>query len=647
VQRRYRIEDFDALLDMVERSQIRWGLDESDWRQSGVDTRQNTWAFGLDRLFAGYAYGDDGPNEAVVLAGEPVAPLHAGGSNAAQDIGALSRFVHNLQELVQLRRDRTADQWRQHIDALIDHFFETDDIESTSANRIRAAMQTLSKQTALAKFDSKISYEVVRDYLEQALDSKSQGQQYFNGAITFCTLMPMRSLPFAVVCMLGLNDATFPRRQNPVSFDLMAAQPRKGDRNRRHEDRYLFLEAVLAAREQLYISYIGHSIVDNSPREPSVLVSELIEMLCRYPGVSRDTLVCQHPLQAFDARYFAAERKNTMFSYAVDWVPAAKNSQLPLQAKKPFDFSATGSVASAEQALRQVELDELLDWASQPSRHVLRKLGIELVRRDDQLLDEENFDADGLLKYQLAHEGVDAAIERNLAFDSLLQRWSVAGMLPVGAVGRAVADSLQQSLQPFVQLAAGAGRFDARKAIDIVVGNFRIAGVIGRLGDNGRFEARYSALKGRNLLPAWLQHLLLSAAGSACSTRLLLRDADVRFAPVCADEALVWLTNLLDVYARNMDSLQPVFVDLSYAIAEHENAGDDQKIAGSIEKFHTDDENSRGLYSDEHDSYLFGVRPVADDEDFIAVARLLFGGIFAYMSCDKLDADATSGEVVG
>jgi exodeoxyribonuclease V gamma subunit len=657
VQRRYRIEDFDALLDMIERSQIRWGLDQSDWQPVGVDTRQNTWAFGLDRLFAGYAFGEDIGSNTVALAGEPIAPLQAGGSAAALDIGALSRFVRDLQLLSQLRSERTPAQWLQHVDALVDRFFETDDAEAMSASRIRAAMQTLQKHTALAEFEGNISYDVVRDYLQQALDSKSQGQQYFNGAITFCTLMPMRSLPFAVVCMLGLNDATFPRRQNPVSFDLIAAQPRKGDRNRRHEDRYLFLEAVLAAREQLYISYIGHSIVDNSAREPSVLVSELIDVLCRYPRVTIETLVCQHPLQAFDTRYFSVDRFSAgsddhLFSYAADWLPAARNSRLPLPARKSFDFSAGAPAsiaqqASAQLALRRVELDDLLDWASHPSRHLLRRLGVELVRQDDQLLDDEHFDADGLVRYQLAHEGVDAAADSGVPFDALLQRWSVAGQLPVGAVGRAVADTLQQALQPFVQLAAGAGRFDARRSIDIVIGNLAINGVIGRLGESGRFEARYSAMKGRNLLPAWLQHLLLGASGHACSSRLLLRDADVRFEPVPQDEALVWLTKLLDAYVRSVDLLQPVYVDLSFSIAARENDGEEQKIAGDIDKFHADDENTRGLYSDEHDSYLFGARPVDDVDDFVAVARQLFGGIFAYMSNEELDADAGAGSEAG
>jgi len=669
VQRRYRITDFDALLDMIERSQIRWGLDEADWRQAGVDTRQNTWAFGLDRLFAGYVFGEsvsgEGTGDAGIflLADQPVVPLHAGGSDAALDIGALSCFVRDLHTLVQLREDKTATQWMRQIDALLERFFATDDFESGSANRIRTTMQMLQKHTSLAGFAENIAYEVVRDYLEQSLDSNSQGQQYFNGAITFCTLMPMRSLPFAMVCMLGLNDASFPRRVSPGSFDLIAQLPRAGDRNRRQEDRYLFLEAVLAARERLYISYIGHSIVDNSPREPSVLVSELLDVLCRYPGVDRGALVRHHPLQPFDARYFssandtAAKADDRIFSYATDWLLAARNYQQPLHLKKAFDFSS-GDFSSAKLSIpptatpRHIELDDVLAWAAHPSRYLLRRLGIELARQDDQLLDEEHFDADGLTQFQLAHDGVNAAMQHGGALDALLQRWSHAGQLPVGAVGCAVANNLQGSLTPFVQSAANAGRFDARQAIDVVVGVYHISGVIDRLGDSGRFEARFSALKGRNLLPAWLRHLLLNAAGHASSTRLLLRDADVTLSAVPPAAAQLMLENMLDVYVRSVDALQPVFVDLSYRIAERQNKGDeDYKLRTEIEKFYIDDENSRGLFSDEYDTYLFGGKlfagkDVNDTEAFIAMAQQLFGGIFTVMQKDAVTAQADS-EVAG
>lgn len=86
--------------------------------------------------------------------------------------------------------------------------------------------------------------------------------------------MPMRSIPFKVVCLLGMNDGVYPRQLAPLGFDLMSQKPKRGDRSRRDDDRYLFLEALISAQQKLYISYIGRSIQDNSERFPSVLVQE-------------------------------------------------------------------------------------------------------------------------------------------------------------------------------------------------------------------------------------------------------------------------------------------------------------------------------------------------------------------------------------
>ena len=118
---------------------------------------------------------------------------------------------------------------------------------------------------------------ILRDDLAARLDQERISQRFLAGQINFCTLMPMRSIPFKVVCLLGMNDGVYPRTLPPLGFDLMAQQVKRGDRSRRDDDRYLFPEAILSAQQRLYISFIGRSIQDNSLRYPSVLVTELLE----------------------------------------------------------------------------------------------------------------------------------------------------------------------------------------------------------------------------------------------------------------------------------------------------------------------------------------------------------------------------------
>ena len=118
--------------------------------------------------------------------------------------------------------------------------------------------------------------DVVRTALQALLDDPTRGGMP-GGAVTFAAMASLRNLPYRVVCAIGLNDGAFPSTQRPSEFDLMARDPRRGDRQRRIDERNVFLDLLLAARERLYLSYTGRSVRDNSPLPPSVLVAELLD----------------------------------------------------------------------------------------------------------------------------------------------------------------------------------------------------------------------------------------------------------------------------------------------------------------------------------------------------------------------------------
>ena len=124
--------------------------------------------------------------------------------------------------------------------------------------------------------DYEIPLAIVREAWIEGLEDKGLNQRFLAGRVNFATLMPMRAIPFRYVCLLGMNDGDYPRSRPPVDFDLMGKDYRPGDRSRREDDRYLFLEALLSAREQLYISWVGRSIKDNVVRPASVLVAQLL-----------------------------------------------------------------------------------------------------------------------------------------------------------------------------------------------------------------------------------------------------------------------------------------------------------------------------------------------------------------------------------
>src|SRR5690606_1374019 len=108
---------------------------------------------------------------------------------------------------------------------------------------------------------------------------QSSSSVFISNGITFCSLIPMRSIPFKIIGLLGMNHDNFPRKENRLSFNLITEKHQLGDRNIKDNDKHLFLETILSAKEYLFISYIGKSVANNTTLPASILVEELIDYI--------------------------------------------------------------------------------------------------------------------------------------------------------------------------------------------------------------------------------------------------------------------------------------------------------------------------------------------------------------------------------
>lgn len=348
ILRRFQLDDDDLQLirRWLDDAGVRWGRDQHSRQKQHVPPfEQNSWAFGIKRLMLGYALSDD-------------APLYHGNlivngveGQAAQALGKLLNFIETLDSTQQmLSAVQPANQRLVELASVLDDFYHTDDEEREQLQEIRDAISALETElTSAGQHDVSfvntpaialnLSIDVLQQWFNQRLTESRVGQRYLAGSVNFCTLMPMRSIPFNVVCLLGMNDGVYPRVQHPVGFDLMAHfGARKGDRSRRLDDRYLFLEALLSARKQLYISYIGRSERDNSERIASMLVSELIEycQLCYVPQALLNTDNAHNIVASADTHHTDTTSAQAMLSsqMAERGLYDAIVSHQPLQ---PFD----------------------------------------------------------------------------------------------------------------------------------------------------------------------------------------------------------------------------------------------------------------------------------------------------------------------
>jgi len=314
----------------------------------------------------------------------------------------------------------------------------------------------------------------------------------------------MRSIPFDVICLLGMNDTNYPRSQQTVSFDIMASKPVPGDRNRRNDDRYLFLEALVSARKVLYLSWVGHDQQDNSDRSPSVVVSELLDYLQRGYQDPMDAIpkqwVVEHPLQPFSRRCF--DIATGLGSYAEEWYPGTTSGEEP-----PF---FQDQLPEADDQWRMVDINRLKRFWAHPVRFFLQEsLGLRLWDEDAVLPENEPFVADSLERYHLMSRLVR---ERLTGQDdeSLYARMRAEGQLPHGGFGEnmyrgmeQVAGQLEQDIAPFMS-----GQRQPVE-VDLQIGDFHLTGWLDSLFGDGCVRFRPAKLKGRDMVQLWIDHLVL------------------------------------------------------------------------------------------------------------------------------------------
>jgi exodeoxyribonuclease V gamma subunit len=232
--------------------------------------------------------------------------------------------------------------WPGLLSDALGQFLSANEGELDDLAEVQRALELLSANFQRSGLTEPLPLDVVRAALAAGLEDAARGGVP-TGSVTFAAMSSLRRLPFRVVCVLGLNDGAFPSPVQPLEFDLMAARPRPGDRQRRHDDRNVFLDLLLAAREHLHLSHVGRSVRDNAPLPPSVLVSELLDVLV--PAISpalaledseghaawviaqrqaRARLVLEHPLQPFAEAAFRLGGDTRLRSfhaeYAADFV---------------------------------------------------------------------------------------------------------------------------------------------------------------------------------------------------------------------------------------------------------------------------------------------------------------------------------------
>lgn len=645
VRRRFGLDParLERLTLWLEESRVRWGIDEEHRRyHQQPANRQNTWRFGLERLLLGYAMPGDGEH---LFAG--ILPYDQIEGQDSETAASLLDFCEALFALSDAcRKPRPLAAWGEIAAQALARFFSPGPEEEAQPRRLRDALAALLADAASVAFAQPLTAASFLALLRQRLEPNEGGPGFLEGGITFCAMLPMRTIPFPVVCLLGMSDNAFPRSEQPVGFDLIAAAPQPGDRNRRQEDRYLFLEAVLAARRRLYLSFVGRSLRDNKALPPSVVVDELLACLAADEG---QKLVVEHPLQPFSPRYRDG-RDPLLFTYAAEYSGTVSDHQASghFGGEQPLETDHGADKIGDHRAPKPVALADLLRFFRNPAEWLARRqLGLVLPepaapgdQREPLLLN---------------------ALEAHQLSDFILNRWEQGeagqllaiirgqGVLPLAGAGEATWQSLRQRVQPLAACLAAkpGGEPLPALAFDLTLADgSRLLGELTGRVSGGLLRITPGRLHPPFLLACWLEHLAISAlapidqeAGQESRTLMIGRGeqerADQRcYQPLAPAEARARLAELLALFRLGQTIALPFFPRASHEfVATLQRSREKSEEARRLAAYR----QARQVFSG--DGYR-NTRPPEGDDPY--QARLFSGLDPLTVSIDGLDFAAVS-----
>ncbi|WAC07394.1 MAG: exodeoxyribonuclease V subunit gamma [Thermodesulfobacteriota bacterium] len=626
IYRRFALEepDLDVIKRWIDQTGIRWGIDETTREQKGLPSfSENTWRFGLNRLILGYAL--PAKEEKTF---HTILPYDQVEDSSARVLGNFLSFIEKLLSSINsLDRTRALNEWSEELLRILDTFILGDDQTEREILFIRSTINSLALIQEKSGFDKKIELPIIRSYLQKYCEKEGFGFGFMSGGVTFCTMLPMRSIPFKIICLLGMNNDAYPRESRHVSFDLIARHPMPGDRSRRNDDRYLFLEAVLSARQKLYISYVGQSIQDNSIIPPSVVVSELLDYIEQGFAISekniKDHLFITHRLQAFSPAYF--KKKGRLKSFSKDNYDAALTERGASKNAQPF---ISRGLSQPDEQFKEIELSSLIKFYANPAKFFLnRRLGIFLEEKTPVLSEREPFDLKGLEKYALEQ----TLLQKSLANNDLTEYLSAvkaSGKIPPGTLGEYLYQKSREEVERFAHTIKPYITETPLNPIEfnLKIADYTLSGQIDTIFESGLIHYRYTKVKIKDRLKIWIYHLVLNSMERAqYPKKSIFIGEDTMVVLFSVPESDKILLNLIKKYWEGLSKPLPFFPEASWEYAHAilgKKMADEEAMRKARDKWEGDD-YYRGESHEPSCRLCFGTGDPLNGE-FRRIAREIF-----------------------
>ncbi|RYC05594.1 exodeoxyribonuclease V subunit gamma [Nocardioides zhouii] len=568
-------DHLERMARWVDQAAIRWGYDRDHRGAFGLDLDANTWLAGLERVLLGAAMSGDGHRFV-----RTTLPLDDVGDGDLDLVGSFVEMVDRLHTFVRAAADATSvADWTDALGRAVHGLTAS---SSDDAWRVAQFDRELARISAgVGDHETRLRHADVRALLRHRLRGRPTRSNFRTGTLTVCTMVPMRSVPHRVVCLVGLDDGVFPRLESVDGDDVLARRPLTGERDVRSEDRQLLLDAIGAATETLVITYAGRGEHTNDDKPPAVPLGELLDTLDRTSAAAvRPDVVVHHPLQPFDEANLTAgalvHDLDRPFSFDRTALAGARAARAP----QPAPRALVPGLLPAPEVVEEVSLADLQEFFAHPVRSFLRhRLRITTPYDVDETKDAIPITLDGLEKWDVGDRLVRDVLTGGDPQAAMLAE-QLRGLLPPEDLGAAMLTDIVTRVRPLVEAAVPLRAGPVRTLdVDIDLGDRRLTGTVGNVFGNNLVAVSYSSLGAKHRLAAWLDALALAAGRTdenwTAHTigRWGRSGRRALVGPMTAEDARTHLRSLVDVMERGQREPLPLPVKTSLAFAEEHEIG--------------------------------------------------------------------------
>ncbi len=606
--------------EWMKENHVYWGFNAEhrmEWNQPGSDVQ--TWKAALRRGWLGQmmatAPGEFARNTLLFPAITT--------SEERESWAAFSAFMEKLHQTAQeAKGQKSAAEWCDLVDLWCDRFFSPRSLMDykraggSGTDRIRESAK-------LSGLDHNIPFQLIRSDIEEQMNRKTSGRARLHRGVTFSNMVPVRSLPFKAIALIGLNEGAFPRKENTPEYDLMGQQPEPTDRNHRNEDKNLFLESLLAAETYHYCSYIGQSAVDNEPIPPSPILSGWVSFLSELTGLDEDQIIQKESLSLFSLNNYKNRKSYSKLGFLSATAVNAAWERFAFDGLEPDDEPVLPLLVTAQ---------EFCSFFANPVKAFARnRLEARLTGEEEE---RDEFTISGLEKHLLYQRVFAWFTEEQRREQDIRGLLLNSGILPAGWPGERLAHEIVSSVQESIALIRSLGFTPGlhRYNTDLNIDGLQLTGEITSYSNERYLDLSFSTGSGSLYLQSWIRHLLMNASLTGIHQESYLISELKKEKPkvhrfTMPDEASEHLQKLAALYLEGQKAPLPFFPKTLFEYKKNLEKGHNVALASAKKEFEGDGWNKYPERDDLNISFLFGPEIEFDEmmvnEEYLDLFRLM------------------------